>query len=90
MHAGLIVAKIIVILLGILIAAQSYRAYKRYDNQPMFFLAIGFVVISIGSVIEGILFDIANVSIFYSGMIQSIIVIVGMGFILYSLYYQPT
>ncbi|EFW91453.1 hypothetical protein ZOD2009_13836 [Haladaptatus paucihalophilus DX253] len=90
MHAGLIVAKIIVIILGVLIALQSYRAYRRYDNQPMLFLAIGFVMISIGAVIEGILFDIANVSIFYSGMIQSIIVIVGMGFVLYSLYYQPT
>lgn len=90
MHAGLIIAKIIVVILGVLIALQSYRAYRRYDNQPMLYLAIGFVTISIGAVIEGILFDIANVSIFYSGMIQSIIVIVGMSFILYSLYYQPT
>ncbi|MFH5802343.1 hypothetical protein [Haladaptatus sp. DYF46] len=90
MHAGLIIAKIIVIILGALIALQSYRAYKRYNNQPMLYLAIGFVTISIGAVIEGILFDLANVSIFYSGMIQSIIVIIGMGFVLYSLYYQPT
>lgn len=90
MHAGLIIAKIIVIILGVLIALQSYRAYKRYNNQPMLYLAIGFVTISIGAVIEGILFDIANVSIFYSGMIQSVIVIIGMGFVLYSLYYQPT
>lgn len=90
MHAGLIIAKIIVMILGVLIGLQSYRAYKRYNNQPMLYLSIGFVTISIGAVIEGILFDIANVSIFYSGMIQSIIVILGMGFVLYSLYYQPT
>ncbi|KZN22643.1 hypothetical protein A4G99_19525 [Haladaptatus sp. R4] len=90
MHQGLIAAKIVVMILGVLIALQSYRAYRRYENQPMLFLAIGFVIISIGAVIEGILFDIVNMSIFYSGLIQSIIVIIGMGFILYSLYYQPS
>ncbi|WP_227356047.1 DUF7521 family protein [Haladaptatus salinisoli] len=88
MHLGLIIAKVIIVILGLLISFQSYRAYKRYDSQPMFLLAVGFFMISIGAVTEGVLYDVVNFSIFYAGMIQSTIVAIGMCFILYSIHYQ--
>ncbi|WP_458208659.1 DUF7521 family protein [Haladaptatus sp. NG-SE-30] len=88
MHIGLVIAKIVVVILGFLIAFQSYRAYKRYDSRPMFLLAVGFFTISIGAVIEGVLYDIVKFSIFYAGMVQSIIVAIGICLVLYSIYYQ--
>lgn len=88
MHIGLVIAKVIVVILGLLIAFQSYRAYNRYESRPMFFLAVGFFIISIGAVIEGVLYDVVKFSIFCAGMIQSIIVAIGMCLILYSIYYQ--
>lgn len=86
MHIGLLIAKILVVALGLLIALQGYRAHARYDNRPMLYLAVGFSIISIGAVIEGVLYEVMNLSIFYAGMIQTSVVALGMVAVLYSLY----
>lgn len=52
----------------------------------MRYVAVGFLLISVGAVIEGVLFDVVGLSIFLAGTIQTAIVAVGMLVILYSLY----
>lgn len=86
MHAELIIAKFVTMVLGFLIAYQAYRGYRRNNSRPMLYVAIGFVFVSFGAVIEGILFDVVGLSIFLSGTIQTAIVAAGMIVILYSLY----
>lgn len=86
MHIGLVIAKIVVVVLGLLIARQSYRAYLRYESRPMLYLAVGFSIISVGAVIEAVLYEVVDLSIFYAGMIQTTIVAIGMVAVLYSLY----
>ncbi|MFC7130529.1 DUF7521 family protein [Haloferax chudinovii] len=86
MHVGLVIAKLITMLLGFLIAYQAYRGYRRNDSQPMFYVAVGFVFISFGAVIEGILFDVIGLSLFDSGTVATIIVALGMLSVLYALY----
>lgn len=88
MHTGLVIAKLITVGLGLLITYQAYRGYRIYDSEPMLYVAIGFLFISVGAVIEGVLFDVARLSIFVAGTIQTAIVAVGMLIILYSLYGQ--
>ncbi|WP_439330862.1 DUF7521 family protein, partial [Halorubrum ezzemoulense] len=39
---------------------QAYRGYRVYGSEPMLYVAIGFLFISVGSVIEGILFDVVG------------------------------
>jgi hypothetical protein len=86
MHIELVIAKLITVGLGLLITYQAYKGYRTYGSEPMLYVAIGFLFISIGSVIEGVLFDVVGLSIFMSGTIQTAIVAVGMLVILYSLY----
>lgn len=86
MHVGLVIAKLITMVLGFLIAHQAYRGYRVHGSKPMLYVAIGFVIISIGSVIEGILFDVVGLELFIAGTVQTIIVAIGMVVILYSLY----
>ena len=86
MHIELVIAKLITIGLGLLITKQAYRGYKAYGSEPMLYVAIGFLFISIGSVIEGLLFDVVGLSIFLAGTIQTALVAMGMLVILYSLY----
>lgn len=86
MHEPLIVAKVIVILLGLFIAYQAYNGYRNHDSSAMLYLAIGFVLISIASGIEGILFELFGVDIFLAGTIQTIIAALGMLTVIYSLY----
>ncbi|WP_276270975.1 DUF7521 family protein [Haloarcula litorea] len=86
MHIELVIAKLVTVGLGLLITYQAYKGYRTYGSEPMLYVAIGFLFISIGSVIEGVLFDVVGLSIFLAGTIQTAIVAVGMLVILYSLY----
>ena len=86
MHIELVIAKLVTVGLGLLITYQAYRGYHAHGSEPMLYVAIGFLFISIGSVTEGVLFDVFGLSIFMAGTIQTAIVAVGMLIILYSLY----
>jgi uncharacterized membrane-anchored protein len=88
MHIGLVIGKIVVITLGLSIAYQGYRGYQRNDNQELLYVAYGFILISVGSILEGVFYDVLNWPLFTAGMIQSIIVAFGLMFILYSLFAQ--
>lgn len=86
MHQALIIAKLVTMGLGFLIAYQAYGAYRTYQSEPMGFVALGFGLISVGAVIEGLLFEVEGVSIFVAGAVQTTIVAAGMLAVLYSLY----
>lgn len=86
MHIKLVIAKLITVGLGLLISYQAYRGYRAHDSDPMLYVAIGFLFITIGAVIQGVLFDVVGLSIFMAGAIQTAMVAVGMLVILYSLY----
>ena len=86
MHIELVIAKLVTVGLGLLITYQAYKGYRVHGSQPMLYVAIGFLFISIGSVIEGVLFDVVGLSIFLAGTIQTTIVACGMLVVLYSLY----
>lgn len=86
MHVELVIAKVVTMVIGLVIAATAYRGYRRSGRESMWYLAVGFAIISVGSVIEGVLFDVLHFSIFWAGTVQTGIVAVGMLVILYSLY----
>lgn len=86
MHTQLVIAKLVTMLLGFLIAYQAYRGYRRNDSRPMLFVAIGFVFISFGAVIEGILFDVAGLPFHDAGTVATAIVAIGMLSVLYALF----
>lgn len=88
MHIQLVIAKLITVGLGLLITHQAYRGYRVHGSEPMLYVAIGFLFISVGAVIEGVLYDVFGLSIFVAGTIQTAVVAAGMIIILYSLYGQ--
>ena len=85
-HVALVAAKVLALLLGLLIAGQAYRGYLRHRSWPMLYLAVGFAVISVGTAVEGILYELLNVDIQTASAVQSAFVILGMLVVLYSLY----
>ncbi|MFB6132675.1 MAG: hypothetical protein ABEJ44_04645 [Halanaeroarchaeum sp.] len=90
MHLELVIAKLFTVGLGLLIAFQAYRGYRAHGSEAMLHVAVGFAIISVGSVIEGVLFDVVGLDIFVAGAVQTGIVAVGMLVILYSLYGNVT
>ncbi|RDZ50187.1 hypothetical protein C5B91_21340, partial [Haloferax sp. Atlit-10N] len=86
MHPGLIVAKLVTMVLGFVIAYQAYRGYRRSNSQSMLYLAVGFAIISFGAIVEGILFDVVGLTLHNAGTVATTIVAIGMLTILYALY----
>lgn len=86
MHIGLIIAKLVTMTIGFLIAYQAYRGYRRYHSQPMLYVSIGFAAISIGAAIEGILFDVGGFTFHDAGTVGTAFVALGMLSVLYALY----
>lgn len=87
-HLELVIATLVTMGLGFLIAHRAYRGYGVYGSEPMLYVGIGFVFISVGAIIEGLLFDVLGVSIFLSGTVATAIVAVGKVVIRYSLHGQ--
>lgn len=86
MHEPLIFGKLVVLTVGFFIAFQAYRGYVRHGSVAMRYLSVGFAFISVGTVVEGLLFEFTGLNIFLAGVIQTIISALGMLIILYSLY----
>ncbi|MDJ0269314.1 MAG: hypothetical protein NXY59_01970 [Aigarchaeota archaeon] len=51
-------AKLVVLILGIIIVVVSYGAYRRVKSRMMLFVSLGFGLITLGSLVEGFLFEI--------------------------------
>ncbi|WP_254538779.1 DUF7521 family protein [Halomarina litorea] len=86
MHIGLVIAKLVTMALGFVIAYQAYRGYRRANSQSMLYLAVGFAIISFGAIIEGILFDVVGLTFHNAGTVATAIVAIGMLTILYALF----
>lgn len=86
MHVELVIAKIATVLLGTAISIQAMRGYRRHGSEPMLYLGAGFLIVTIGSVLEGVLFDGLGWSLFAAGAVQTSLVALGMLVILYSLF----
>lgn len=90
MHEPLVVAKLLVLALGLIIASIAFRGYQRHGSAAMLYLALGFVLISIGTAIEGLLFELVEMDIFLASAIQTAFAASGMLVVLYSLYGDHT
>ncbi|WP_458188403.1 DUF7521 family protein [Haladaptatus sp. NG-WS-4] len=86
MRLELLAGKLLVMTLGLLIAYQGFRGYRRNHSEPMFFVAIGFIFLTVGGTMGCTLIDTLSISAFTLGIAQTLLVAVGMGFVLYSLY----
>lgn len=86
MHTQILLAKLVTMALGLLIAGQAYRGYRRNESRSMLFVAIGFVFISLGALLEGILMDLSGFSLHDAGVVATGLVAVGMLSVLYALY----
>lgn len=82
-------AKLIVVALSLTIAYLAYHGYRRSGNEPMLYVSGGFVFIGIGAICEGMLYDLAGISISSAGLVQAGLVSVGMVLVLVSLRTNP-
>ena len=84
----IVALKTITLLLGGLIAFFAYRAYVRTSARPLFLLALGFGVVTLGSLAAGTVDLVLNYPRGWAIVVESGLTALGFAIIVYSLYTQ--
>ena len=78
--------KLIIVLLGTVLIYLGIKGYRRNRRKDMIFLSLGFALITAGSVAAGILFEFLGFELVDVNIVESVMVIVGFGSLIYSIY----
>jgi hypothetical protein len=84
-HLLLVFLKLVVVGLGSAIVLVSYGAYRRTGSTMMRLVSIGFVVVTLGSLVEGILFEFFGYGLLEVHIVESTTVLAGLLTLIYSL-----
>ena len=80
------VLKTLIGILGLLLAYLSIKAYRTSHTKTMLFLAIGFGIITVGSILAGLSFEFLGFSLLQVNIVESLMILVGFIMIMYSIY----
>ena len=78
--------KLLIVLLGTVLVYLGIKGYRRNRSKDMIFLSLGFGLITAGSVAAGILFEFLGFQLIDVSIVESVMVIVGFGMLIYSIY----
>ena len=78
--------KLVIVLLGTLLVYLGIKGYRRTRSRAMIFLALGFGLITAGSVAAGILFEFLGFQLIDVDIVESVMVIIGFGSLIYSIF----
>jgi hypothetical protein len=78
--------KVIALILGAFIVYLAYKGYKRNSSKPLLYVALGFTLITAGTIVEGILYVILGSELLNAIATGTIIMVLGFVVIIYSIY----
>jgi hypothetical protein len=78
--------KTVALVLGAFIVYLAYKGFKRNRSRPLFYVAIGFALITAGTIAEGLLYVIAGSELLEATAVGTAITILGFMVIIYSIY----
>ncbi len=80
------VFKLIIVILGTVLVYLALRGYRRNRTKDMIFLALGFALITAGSVAAGVLFEFLGFQLVDVEIVESVMVILGFTSLIYSIF----
>lgn len=83
---AIVALKTLTLILGGVITYLSYRAYRRTRAQPLRYLSLGFGIVTLGTLLAGLVDQVLNASIRIGLLVETALIAVGFGIIVYSLY----
>jgi hypothetical protein len=64
----------------------AYKGYRRNRSRPLFYVAVGFALITAGTIAEGLLYVIIGSELLTALAVGTTITVLGFVAILYSIY----
>ncbi len=80
------IVKIVIVVLGTILVYLAAKGYRRSKSKAMIFLSLGFALVTIGSVLAGVLFEFLGFELIDVSIIESIMIILGFACVIYSIY----
>jgi len=80
------VTKVAALLLGAFIVYLAYKGYRRNRSRPLLYVAIGFALITAGTIAEGLLYVILGSALLVAITAGTAVTVLGFAAILYSIY----
>jgi len=80
------IAKLTALILGAFIVYLAYKGYRRNLSKPLLLVAVGFALITAGTIIEGILYVILGSDLLVALFASTTITVLGFVAIIYSIY----
>jgi len=78
--------KIVALVLGAFIVYLAYKGYKRNSSKPLLYVALGFALITAGTIIEGILYVMIGSELLSAIATGTAVMVLGFVVIIYSIY----
>ena len=82
----IIALKTVTLVLGGLITFLAYKAYRRTQSRSLGALAVGFGIVTLGTLLAGIVDQVLNAGFEAGLLIESSLITIGFAVIVYSLY----
>lgn len=79
-------AKVAALFLGTFIVYLAYRGYRRNRSRPLFYVAVGFALITAGTIAEGVLYVMLGSALLAAIAAGTAVTVLGFITILYSIY----
>ena len=77
--------QIAILILGIIVVYYSQKGYRKTKSRSLLFLALGFVFVTIGAALAGLLFEFLNYDLMVVETIEAGAETVGFALIVYSI-----
>ena len=78
--------KVVALILGGFIVYLAYKGYKRNASKPLLFVALGFALITAGTITEGILYVMLGSDLLSAIAAGTAVMVLGFVVIIYSIY----
>ena len=78
--------KVVALILGAFIVYLAYKGYKRNSSKPLLYVALGFALITAGTIIEGILYVMLGSELLSAIATGTTGMVIGFAVIIYSIY----
>ncbi len=72
--------------LGAFSVYLAYNGYKRNSSKPLLYVALGFALITVGTIIEGILYVMVGSELLSAIATGTTVMVLGFVVIIYSIY----
>jgi uncharacterized membrane protein (DUF441 family) len=79
-------AKLVALVLGTFIVYLAYTGYRRNRSKPLLYVALGFGLITAGTIAEGVLYVILGSQLLAAIATGTAVTVIGFIVIIYSIY----